>query len=102
MLTELAGAAGAELVWASYWRDLANTWIAPRIGLPSLRFVRIRARWRAVPDRRWESGRRVTWRPGSGRHRLYGSKTIRVFLATSRSSQAWGGTWWSPLIRRLV
>ena len=32
MLTELAGAAGAELVWASYWRNRANTWVAPRVG----------------------------------------------------------------------
>lgn len=41
MLSELAEAAGAELVWASYWRNRANIWIAPRIGLPSLRFVPI-------------------------------------------------------------
>jgi hypothetical protein len=33
MLLELARASGAELVWATYWRDRANTWIAPRIGL---------------------------------------------------------------------
>jgi hypothetical protein len=45
MLSELAEAAGAELVWASYWRNRANTWIAPRIGLPSLRFVPIPSRW---------------------------------------------------------
>src|SRR5262249_55433647 len=31
MLTELAEAAGAELVWASYWRNRANTWVAPRV-----------------------------------------------------------------------
>src|SRR5215468_7597544 len=47
MLSELAEAAGAELVWASYWRNRANTWIAPRIGLPSLRFVPIPPRWRS-------------------------------------------------------
>jgi Swiss Army Knife RNA repair-like protein len=46
MLTELAEAAGAELVWASYWQNQANTWIAPRVGLPSLRFVPIPAPWR--------------------------------------------------------
>ncbi len=45
MLTELAEAAGAELVWASYWQNRANTWIAPRVGLPSLRFVPIPASW---------------------------------------------------------
>jgi hypothetical protein len=47
MLSELAEAAGAELVWASYWRQRANTWIAPRIGLPSLRFVPIPSRRRS-------------------------------------------------------
>jgi hypothetical protein len=47
VLTELAGATGADLVWASYWRHRANTWIAPRVGLPSLRFVPIPARWRS-------------------------------------------------------
>src|ERR1700739_1296523 len=32
MLTELANAGGAELVWATYWQNRANTWIAPRVG----------------------------------------------------------------------
>jgi hypothetical protein len=48
MLTELAEVAGAELVWASYWRNRANTWVAPRVGLPSLRFAPIPWRWRAA------------------------------------------------------
>jgi hypothetical protein len=47
MLGELAEAAGAELVWATYWRNRANTWIAPRTGLPTLRFVPIPRRWRS-------------------------------------------------------
>jgi len=46
MLIELAEVADAELVWASYWRNRANTWVAPRVGLPSLRFVPIPRRWR--------------------------------------------------------
>jgi hypothetical protein len=46
MLSELAAAANAELVWASYWRGRANTWIAPRIGLPSIRHVPIPSRGR--------------------------------------------------------
>jgi HAD domain in Swiss Army Knife RNA repair proteins len=46
MLSELAEAANADLVWASYWRNRANTWIAPRIGLPSIRVIPIRSRWR--------------------------------------------------------
>jgi len=47
MLTELAEVAGAELVWASYWRNRANSWVAPRVGLPSLRFVPIPQHWRS-------------------------------------------------------
>ena len=46
MLSELAVAANAELVWASYWRSRANAWIAPRIGLPPIRHVPISSRWR--------------------------------------------------------
>jgi len=49
MLTELAEVTGAELVWATYWRNRANTWVAPRVGLPSLRFVPIPRRWRPHP-----------------------------------------------------
>jgi hypothetical protein len=45
MLSGLAAAGGAELVWATYWRNRANKWIAPRIGLPSLRFVPIPSHW---------------------------------------------------------
>ena len=46
LLNELAQVAGAELVWASYWRNRANTWVAPRVGLPPLRFVPIPRRRR--------------------------------------------------------
>ena len=46
MLSELAETTNAELVWASYWRNRANSWIAPRIGLPSMRYVPIPSRWR--------------------------------------------------------
>jgi HAD domain in Swiss Army Knife RNA repair proteins len=64
MLTDLAEAAGAELVWASYWQDKANTWIAPRIGLPSLRFVPITRLW--IPRARswlgeWKARHVVPW-----------------------------------------
>ncbi|MFB4318900.1 HAD domain-containing protein [Actinomadura sp. 21ATH] len=41
MLLDLAGSAGAELAWASYWCDEANTWIGPRVGLPELPYVPI-------------------------------------------------------------
>src|SRR5215468_8948421 len=37
MLSELAEAAGAEFVWASYWRNRANTWIPTKIRPPFLR-----------------------------------------------------------------
>jgi hypothetical protein len=47
MLTKLAEAAGAELAWASYWQNRANTWVGPRVGLPPLRFVPIQPRWRS-------------------------------------------------------
>lgn len=46
MLVDLAEATGAELVWATYWRNRANTWVAPRVGLPALRFVPIPTRFR--------------------------------------------------------
>jgi len=63
MLTELSRATGAKLVWASYWRDRANTWIAPRIGLPSLPFVpiatRMRLRW-STPGR-WKAEQVAAW-----------------------------------------
>lgn len=41
MLTALADAHGAELMWASYWEDYANFWIGPTLGLPKLDFVPI-------------------------------------------------------------
>ena len=44
MLVALAEVTGAELVWASYWRARANTWIGPLVGLPHLRFVPIPTR----------------------------------------------------------
>ena len=47
MFTKLAEAAGAELTWASHWRNRANTWVGPRVGLPSLGFVPIPRRWRS-------------------------------------------------------
>ncbi len=64
MLGELAQLAGAELVWASYWRSRANKWIAPRIGLPSLRAVPIPSRWRS-PSRsssgQWKAIHVAAW-----------------------------------------
>jgi Swiss Army Knife RNA repair-like protein len=61
LLTGLAAATGAELVWASYWTETANDWIGPRIGLPPLRCVPIPA-----PDPRfslggWKARRVAEW-----------------------------------------
>jgi hypothetical protein len=41
MLRTLAADTGAELHWASFWRDSANDWIAPKVGLPQLPHVPI-------------------------------------------------------------
>lgn len=38
MIREIA-AAGAELAWATRWRDAANMWISPLLGLPELPVV---------------------------------------------------------------
>jgi hypothetical protein len=38
-LRELAAEAGAELAWCSTWEGLANTHIAPLVGLPALPWV---------------------------------------------------------------
>jgi len=38
-LLALAEATGAELTWATTWEHLANEWISPRVGLPSLPVV---------------------------------------------------------------
>jgi hypothetical protein len=63
MLTDLARETGAELVWGSYWRNRANTWIGPRIGLPPLRFVPIPtprpSRW-TTPGR-WKAEQVAAW-----------------------------------------
>src|SRR5262245_38926085 len=41
LLRALADDTGAQLVWATYWRDQANEWISPRVGLPALPHVPI-------------------------------------------------------------
>jgi len=93
MLIELADQTGAELVWATYWRNRANTWVAPRIGLPPLRFVPIPRRhkigagrsslgsWKARHVAAWAGPRPFVWleddadavsriseQPGLGQH----------------------------------
>jgi hypothetical protein len=69
MLTGLAEATGAELVWASYWTDTANEWIGPRVGLPRLRSIPIPPRdpeytyggWKALHVAEWIGERPFVW-----------------------------------------
>jgi HAD domain in Swiss Army Knife RNA repair proteins len=64
MLTELAEATGAELMWASYWRNRANRWVAPRVGLPPLRHVPIPTRFRPrgrVAPAEWKARHVAEW-----------------------------------------
>jgi hypothetical protein len=55
--------AGAEIAWATRWEEAANAWIAPLLGLPSLRYVSgaaeaLRKAYRVVP---WADGRPWAW-----------------------------------------
>lgn len=69
MLTRLTEETGAELVWASYWTDAANEWIAPRVGLPELRAIPIPPRdpvysyggWKARHVAEWIGERPFVW-----------------------------------------
>lgn len=71
LLTELAEATGAELIWASYWQGHANTWVSPKVGLPqTLPFVPIPAcsgsqytvgEWKAHWVADWAKGRPFVW-----------------------------------------
>ena len=64
MLTELAEATDAELVWATYWRNRANTSVGPRVGLPSLGCVPIPPRWRShtrAPLGSWKGYHVAAW-----------------------------------------
>jgi HAD domain in Swiss Army Knife RNA repair proteins len=69
LLTGLAEATGAELVWASYWTDSANEWIGPRVGLPILRAIPIPPRdprysfggWKARHVAEWVGERPFVW-----------------------------------------
>jgi HAD domain in Swiss Army Knife RNA repair proteins len=111
MLTGLAEAAGAELVWASHWQKRANTWIAPRIGLPSLRHVPIPGRrsphtgaslgsWKACHVAAWVGQRPFVWfeddaeavaclarQPGLGRHLVVEVDPV-IGLTSSHVEQA--------------
>lgn len=68
LLRVLAGAAGAELAWATTWEDLANRYIGPVLGLPELPVV-LPCEYGAkagtvVP---WTNGRPWVWFDDSGR-----------------------------------
>jgi hypothetical protein len=69
LLTGLADATGAELIWATYWRDAANEWIGSRIGLPQLPAIPIPPRdaryslggWKVLHVAEWIRGRPFVW-----------------------------------------
>lgn len=65
MLLALAEGTGAELVWATYWRSRANTWVGPRIGLPALRHVpiphRVRPGRKAPSPAEWKARQVASW-----------------------------------------
>ncbi|MFI9117680.1 hypothetical protein [Streptomyces venezuelae] len=59
-----------ELVWATTWEDDANTWIAPRLGLPALPLVRwpedgpeppVGVHWKTLGLVAWAAGRPFAW-----------------------------------------
>ncbi|GIH94970.1 HAD domain-containing protein [Planobispora siamensis] len=60
-----------ELVWATTWREEANVWIAPRIGLPRLPVVEWRephtagggdgVHWKTRQIVEWARGRAFAW-----------------------------------------
>jgi hypothetical protein len=67
-LQALAREYDAELVWATYWGDHANHWVAPKLGLPRLPFVPIPrcqegtlGDWKARHVARWAAGRPFVW-----------------------------------------
>jgi hypothetical protein len=70
MLRDLAHGAGADLVWATYWGEEANTWVSPTVGLPTdLPHVPIPecddestvGEWKALHVARWATGRPFVW-----------------------------------------
>ncbi|SME94382.1 hypothetical protein [Streptomyces sp. Amel2xC10] len=55
-----------ELVWATTWEADANTWIAPRIGLPELPYIAWDPRPAEAPPAGifWKTRRVVSWAAG--------------------------------------
>jgi hypothetical protein len=82
--------AGAEIAWATRWEEAANTWIAPLLGLPSLRYVSgaagaLRKAYRVVP---WAEGRPWAW---------LDDEPEELQIATGMMSRA-GGTPFLPVL----
>ncbi|RFU37514.1 hypothetical protein DZF91_32520 [Actinomadura logoneensis] len=116
MLRDLAADTGAELVWATYWRDEANVWIGPRLGLPELPFVPVPpfpgieeggtfGSWKARHVAAWTRDRPFVWfedepdaaaslaaEPGVGDHLLVGVDPVRGLTEAHIASAA---TWLS-------
>lgn len=63
-LLALAGAADAELAWATTWEHQANTLMGPAIGLPRLRVVEFPGEpteWKFPAVARFGAGRPLAW-----------------------------------------
>jgi hypothetical protein len=61
LLTGLAETTGSELVWASFWTNAANEWIAPRVGLPSLRWIPIPPHADGFSPGAWKARHVASW-----------------------------------------
>jgi hypothetical protein len=67
LLLDLASRVGGDLVWATSWRDEANTMIAPVIHLPTLPVIDLppgyhaHAAWKYGPVADYADGRPLVW-----------------------------------------
>ena len=55
---------GFELVWATTWKDDANVWIGPHIGLPELPVIQLQVPWRNTSGLCWKTAQIVEWAAG--------------------------------------
>lgn len=61
LLTTLAAQTGAELAWATTWEHMANKYVSPHVGLPTLP-VAPATRWsKAESVVPWTEGRPFVW-----------------------------------------
>lgn len=55
---------GFELVWATTWKDEANEWIGPHIGLPELEVIQLMVPWKNKTNLCWKTAQIVEWAAG--------------------------------------